>query len=133
MSAMTLDHIGIAVKDLDAALQSYEAFGLTALKREVVPNFHVEVCMIPLGETKLELIRPTSPDSAIAKFLEKRGEGVHHIALGVPNIKATLAQLKAQGFRLIDEVPRPGFGGHLVAFVHPHSTHGVLIELVERL
>ncbi len=128
---MTLDHIAVAVKEIDATLKTLAPMGLTASERGAVAQFNVEVCMLSLGNAKIELLQPTTPDSPIAKFLEKRGEGLHHIALKVPNISGTLAQLKAQGFQLIDEVPREGFDGHLVAFVHPKSTHGVLIELVQ--
>lgn len=128
---LALDHIGIAVKDIDAALTTLAFFGLAPSERGTVAQFNVEVCMLALGHTKIELLMPTSPASPVAKFLEKRGEGLHHIALRVTHISETLAQLKAQGFQLIDEAPRVGFGGHLVAFLHPKSTHGVLIELVQ--
>lgn len=127
----TLDHIGIAVRDLEAALKTYALLGLRLSARGTVSQFSVEVCMLSLGNAQIELLQPINPDSPIAKFLEKRGEGLHHIALKVPNISGTLAQLQAQGFQLIDEVPREGLDGHLVAFVHPTSTHGVLIELVQ--
>lgn len=126
-----LDHIGIAVKDIDATLKTLALLGLTPSERGIVAHFSVEVCMLSLGTIKIELLQPTGPESPIAKFLERRGEGLHHIALRVPNIAETLAQLKAQGLQLIDETPRTGFGGHLVAFIHPKSTHGVLIELVQ--
>lgn len=126
-----LDHIGIAVKEIDATLKTLRLLGLTPSERGTVAQFSVEVCMLSLGNAKLELLQPTSPESPIAKFIERRGEGLHHIALKVPNISETLAQLKAQGFQLIDETPRVGFGGHFVAFIHPKSTHGVLIELVQ--
>jgi methylmalonyl-CoA/ethylmalonyl-CoA epimerase len=128
---MTLDHIAVAVKEIDATLKTLALLGLSPGERGIVPEFGVEVCMLPVGEAKLELLQPTKPESTIAKFIERRGEGIHHIALRVPDIRAVLAQSKAQGFALIDEVPRLGFGGHSVAFIHPHSTHGVLIELVE--
>jgi methylmalonyl-CoA/ethylmalonyl-CoA epimerase len=128
---LALDHIGIAVKDIDATLKTLALLGLTPSERGVVPQFHVEVCMLALGNTKLELLQPTGSDSPIAKFLDRRGEGLHHIALSVPDVRQTLTELKAQGVKLIDEAPRVGFGGHRVAFIHPHSTHGVLIELVQ--
>lgn len=128
---MTLDHIGIAIRDLEATLKTYALLELCPSARGTVSQFSVEVCLLPSGETKLELLQPTSPDSPIAKFIEKRGEGLHHIAFRVPDIHKALAQLKAQGVTLIDEAPRPGFGGHSVAFIHPRSTHGVLIELVQ--
>lgn len=129
---LALDHIGIAVKDIDATLKTLAFFGLAPSERGTVAHFNVEVCMVALGNTKIELLMPTSPDSPVAKFLEKRGEGLHHIALKVTHISETLARLKAQGFQLIDETPRVGFGGHLVAFIHPKSAHGVLIELVQQ-
>jgi methylmalonyl-CoA epimerase len=129
---LTLDHVGVAVKDLEATLQTYALLGLRPAERAVVANFSVEVCMLPIGDAKLELLQPTSPESTIAQFLEKRGEGLHHIAFRVGDINKALTELKAQGFRLIDEVPRRGFGGHLVAFIHPQSTHGVLLELVQQ-
>ncbi|MCL6642184.1 MAG: methylmalonyl-CoA epimerase [Candidatus Bipolaricaulota bacterium] len=128
---LALNHIGIAVNDIDATLKTLALLGLTPGERGVASQFHVEVCMLALGNTKIELLRPTSSDSPIAKFLERRGEGLHHIALSVPDIHQKLTELKAQGVKLIDEAPRVGFGGHLVAFIHPHSTHGVLIELVQ--
>lgn len=128
---LELDHIGIAVQEIDATLKTLALLGLAPSERGTVAQFGVEVCMLSLGNAKLELLQPTSPDSPVAKFLERRGEGLHHIAFRVPDITVTLAQLKAQGIKLIDEVPRTGFGGHLVAFLHPKSTHGVLIELVQ--
>jgi len=128
---LALDHIGIAVNDIDATLKTLALFGLTPGERGVVSQFHVEVCMLSLGNTQIELLRPTSSDSPVAKFLARRGEGLHHIALRVSDIRQMLAELKAHGVQLIDEAPRVGFGGHFVAFIHPHSTHGVLIELVQ--
>ncbi|MCS6937416.1 MAG: methylmalonyl-CoA epimerase [Candidatus Bipolaricaulota bacterium] len=128
---LVLDHIGIAVKEIDATLKALEGLGLAPSERGTVAQFSVEVCMLSVGNAKLELLQPLSTDSPIAKFLEKRGEGIHHIALRVANIAETLTRLKAQGVQLIDESPRTGFGGHLVAFIHPKSTHGVLIELVQ--
>jgi len=128
---LALDHIGIAVKEIDATLKVLSLLGLAPGERGTVAPFNVEVCMLSLGNAHIELLQPTHPDSPIAKFLERRGEGLHHIALKVHNIAETLARLKAQGFQLIDEAPREGFGGHLVAFIHPKSTHGVLIELVQ--
>lgn len=128
---MKFDHVGIAVKDIDATLKTLRLLGLAPGERGVVSQFQVEVCMLSLGNAQIELLQPLSPESTIAKFIEKRGEGLHHIALTVPNISQMLAQLKAQGVQLIDETPRVGFGGHLVAFIHPQSTHGVLVELVQ--
>lgn len=128
---MKFDHVGIAVKDIDATLTTLRLLGLAPGERGVVSQFQVEVCMLSLGNAQIELLQPISPESTIAKFIEKRGEGLHHIALTVPNISEVLAQLKAQGVQLIDETPRVGFGGHRVAFIHPQSTHGVLVELVQ--
>ncbi len=125
-----LDHIGIAVKDLDAALAFYrDALGLDVETPEEVTSQHVRAHFIPVGEPALELLEATSSDSAIAKYIEKRGPGIHHITLRVDDIRAALAQLKDKGVRLVDEAPRDGAGGALVAFVHPSAAHGVLIEL----
>ena len=135
-----LDHIGIAVKDLQAALAFYrDALGLEIEAPEEVPSQHVRAHFIPVGETslreagtpgvKLELLEATSTESPIAKYIDKRGPGLHHITLRVPDLRAALAKLKARGARLIDEEPRPGAEGSLIAFVHPSATGGVLIEL----
>ena len=127
-----LDHIGIAVRDLDEALRFYrDALGLEIEAPEEVPSQRVRAHFIPLGESAVELLEATAPDSPIAKYLEKRGPGLHHITLRVEDIRAALAQLKARGARLIDETPRPGAHGSLVAFVHPSSAHGVLVELIQ--
>ena len=126
----TLDHIGIAVSDLAAALAFYrDALGLEIEAPEEVASQRVRAHFIPAGEAALELLEATAPDSPIAKYLEKRGPGLHHITLRVDDIRAALAQLKARGVRLIDESPRPGAHDSLVAFIHPSSTHGVLVEL----
>jgi methylmalonyl-CoA/ethylmalonyl-CoA epimerase len=125
-----LDHIGIAVKDLQAALAFYrDALGLEIEAPEEVPSQHVRAHFIPAGEAKLELLEATSVESPIAKYIDKRGPGLHHITLRVGDIRAAIAQLKAYGARLIDEEPRPGAEGSLIAFVHPSATGGVLIEL----
>ncbi len=125
-----LDHIGIAVKDLHAALAFYrDALGLEIEAPEDVPSQHVRAHFIAVGDAKLELLEATSPESPIAKAIEQRGPGLHHITLRVADIAATLAQLRARGVRLIDEAPRPGAEGSLIAFVHRASTGGVLIEL----
>jgi methylmalonyl-CoA/ethylmalonyl-CoA epimerase len=134
----TLDHIGIAVKDLQAALAFYrDALGLEIEPPEEVPSQHVRAHFVPVGEArdrgtagvKLELLEATAAESPIAKFIDKRGPGLHHITLRVPDIRAALAELKLRGARLIDEEPRPGAEGSLIAFVHPAATGGVLIEL----
>lgn len=129
---MKIHHIGIATNELEAAASVWDdLLGLPAAHTEEVPGQKVRVCMLPLGESRLELLEPTSPDSPISKFLEKRGGGIHHIAVGVEDIRSALHDLKARGARLIDEEPRAGAGGCLVAFIHPSSTGGVLLELVE--
>ena len=125
-----LDHIGIAVKDLTAALAFYrDALGLEIEAPEEVASQRVRAHFVPVGEARLELLEATAADSPIAKYVDKRGPGLHHITLRVDDIEAALAQLKAHGARLIDEHPRPGAEGSLVAFVHPASAHGVLVEL----
>ncbi len=126
----TLDHIGIAVADLDAALRFYrDALGLEIEAPEEVQSQRVRAHFIPAGEAALELLEATAPDSPIARYLEKRGPGLHHITLRVDDLEAALARLKARGVKLIDERPRDGAHGSLVAFIHPASTHGVLVEL----
>ena len=125
-----LDHVGIAVKDLAAALAFYrDALGLEIEAPEDVATQRVRAHFVPVGEAKLELLEATAPDSAIAKYVEKRGPGLHHITLRVDDIAAALAQLAARGAKLIDEQPRAGAEGGLVAFIHPSSAHGVLVEL----
>ncbi len=130
---MKISHLGIATKGIDEALKFWEgALGLENVHTETVEDQKVRVAMLPLGETNIELLEPTTEDSPIAKFLEKRGGGIHHIAVEVENIEASLAKLKAEGMRLIDEKPRVGAEGCLVAFVHPSSAGGVLMELVQK-
>lgn len=125
-----LDHIGIAVKDLASALAFYrDALGLEIEGTEDVASQKVRALFVPVGEARLELLEATAPESPIARFIEKRGPGLHHITLRVDDIRAALAALKARGIRLIDEEPRPGAEASLIAFVHPASTGGVLIEL----
>ena len=126
----TIDHIGIAVSDLDASLSFFrDALGLELEPPEEVISQRVRAHFLAAGEATFELLEATSPDSAIAKFVTRRGPGLHHVALRVEDIVAALAELKARGVRLIDEVPRPGAHNALVAFLHPASTHGVLVEL----
>ena len=127
----TLDHIGIAVRSIDAAT-IYRALGLTIEHVETVETQGVKTAFLPVGDANLELLEPTGPDSPIAKFIEKRGEGIHHICLRVDDIEAHLARLKAEGFRLINEAPVPGAHGCRVAFLHPAAGNGVLIELSEK-
>lgn len=129
---MKINHLGIATKDIDEALKFWsDALGLENVHTEIVEDQKVRVAMLPIGESRVELLEPTSDDSPISKFLEKRGGGIHHIAVEVDDIAASLAQLKAKGMRLIDESPRIGAEGCLVAFVHPSSANGVLLELVQ--
>ncbi len=126
-----IDHIGIAVQSLEAALGFYrDALGLPA-EIEEVPEQQVRIAMLPVGESRIELLESTSPEGPIGRFLAKRGEGIHHICFAVADIEQALAQLREQGARLIDRQPRAGAGGHRVAFLHPASAHGVLIELSE--
>ena len=128
----TLDHIGIAVANLGEALNFYrDALGLDIEPPEEVPSQHVRAHFIPVGESALELLEATDHSSPIAKYNAKRGPGLHHITLRVDDIAATLARLKERGVRLIDDAPRPGAHGSLVAFIHPSSAHGVLVELMQ--
>lgn len=129
---MKISHLGIATKGIDEALKFWQdALGLESVHTETVEDQKVRVAMLPIGDTRIELLEATSADSPIAKFIEKRGAGIHHIAVEVENIEASLAKLKAQGAHLIDEKPRIGAEGCLVAFVHPSSTNGVLLELIQ--
>jgi methylmalonyl-CoA/ethylmalonyl-CoA epimerase len=129
---MKLEHIGIATRSLDESLGFWrDALGLEVTHTEVVEEQGVRVAMLPVGEPRIELLEPTSADSPVGRFLEKRGAGIHHIAVCVQDIRAALAQLKEKGARLIDETPRVGANNCLVAFVHPATAGGVLLELVE--
>ncbi len=129
---MKIDHLGIATNSINEALDFWrDGLELEHVHTETVEDQKVRVAMLPIGETKIELLEPTSPDSPIQKFLDKRGGGMHHLAIEVDDIKEKLAELKSNGARLIDEEPRIGAGGCLIAFVHPKSTQGVLLELVE--
>lgn len=130
---MKINHLGIATKGIEEALKFWEnALGLENVHSETVEDQKVRVAMLPIGETRIELLEPTSEDSPISKFLEKRGGGIHHIAVEVEDIEAALLKLKSEGARLIDEHPRIGAEGCLVAFVHPSSASGVLLELVQQ-
>lgn len=127
-----LDHVGIAVRDLDAAVQRYRtAFGIEPAHRETVDHQGVEEVLFRVGESYVQLLRPLGPTTPVGRFLEKRGEGMHHIGYRVDNVRAALDRLRDQGHRLVDEAPRPGSRGTMVAFVHPKAFDGVLIELVE--
>ncbi|MEE2635787.1 MAG: methylmalonyl-CoA epimerase [Acidobacteriota bacterium] len=126
----TLDHIGIAVRDLETALAFYrDALGLEVGEVEEVPSQRVKAQFLPVGETALELLEATSTDSPIARSIDRRGPGVHHITLKVDDIRQALEHLRARGVRLVDDTPRPGAGGSLVAFIHPSAADGVLVEL----
>lgn len=128
-----LDHVGIAVRELDAALAFYrDTLGLELAAPEEVSSQRVRAHFVRTGEALLELLEPTQPDSPIARFVDRRGPGLHHIALRVDDIQAALDHLKARGVRLIDEAPREGAHGSLVAFIHPASAHGVLVELKQK-
>lgn len=128
-----IDHIGIAVKNLDEALKFYEEkLGLKATGTEVVEEQKVRIAFLPVGESKLELLESTDPEGPVAKFIESRGEGVQHIALRVDNVEEKLKELEEQGVRLIDKTPRYGAGGARIAFLHPKSTYGILLELCQR-
>lgn len=127
----TIDHLGIAVKSLDAAKALYESLGMTVLPEERVEVEKVRVAMVPLGESRIELLEATSEDSVIARFIAKRGEGLHHVSLRVDDLSATVEQLKKNGVRLISDEIKVGAGGHLYVFIHPSSTGGVLLELTE--
>ncbi len=129
---LPLDHVAIAVPSITAALPLFELLANAGGSRiERVEAQQVDVAFIGSGAGRIELLQPSAPESTVQKFLDKRGPGLHHIAYRVPDIEAALTRLAATGIRLIDEVPRPGAGGHRVAFLHPQSTHGVLVELVE--
>ena len=128
---MRIDHIGIVVRDIQEALKVYEAaLGLPLLEVVEIADQEVQVAFLPIGESNVELVQPTTDDTGIARFLEKRGEGIHHICIEVEDIQAALAQLMDHGVEVIDEVPRQGAHGR-VAFVHPRGAHGVLIELIQ--
>jgi methylmalonyl-CoA epimerase len=130
-SKITIDHLGIAVRSLDQALRFYQdQLGLAVSLRETVEQEKVRVAMLPLGEPRIELLEPTEADSVIGKFLDKRGEGLHHIAIRVPDLTAAVERLRSSGAHLLNE-PRVGAGGHLYVFVHPASTGGVLLELIQ--
>jgi lactoylglutathione lyase/methylmalonyl-CoA/ethylmalonyl-CoA epimerase len=127
-----IDHIGVAVKSLEERVRLYrDVLGLTGISIEDVPSENARVGFVPLGESEIELLESTTPDGVVARFIEKRGEGIHHIALRVDDCAATLARLKAAGVRTVDDEPKPGSRGTKVAFVHPSATGGVLLELVE--
>ena len=129
--ARRLDHVGIAVSSMEDALGIYRALGLSESKREEVASQGVITAFLPLGDTRLELLQPTGPDSPIAKFLAKRGPGIHHLCFAVDDLDEAVEDLKSRGFRMVNESPVPGADGKRVAFLHPSAGRGVLIELSE--
>jgi methylmalonyl-CoA epimerase len=127
-----IDHLGIAVKSLATAKTIYEKLGLATSAEETVEHEKVRLVMVPVGDVRLELLEATSDKSAIAKFIAKRGEGLHHVCMKVPDLAAAVAKLKKDGVRLVSDEIKTGAGGHRYIFVHPQSTGGVLLELVDR-
>ena len=128
-----IEHVAVAVADLDAAVALYrDVWGLEVEHRERVEDQGVEEAMVRIGDSYIQLLGATGPDTTVGKFLERRGEGLHHIAYEVDDLLASLAELKAQGVPLIDEAPRKGGRGHMVAFVHPKGNRGLLVELIQR-
>lgn len=128
---LEIDHLGIAVKSIAAAKNIYEKLGCVVSPEEVVEGEQVRLVMVPMGESRLELLEPTSQNSAIAKFLAKRGEGLHHVSLRVPDLPAAVERLKRDNVRLVSNEIKIGAGGHRYVFIHPSSANGVLLELVE--
>jgi methylmalonyl-CoA/ethylmalonyl-CoA epimerase len=127
-----IEHVALAVADLDAAIAHYrEVWGIEVSHREKVEDEGVEEAMLPFGDTFLQLVAPTGEETTVGRFLANRGEGLHHLAYEVDDLPGTLEDLRAKGVQLIDEVPRRGGRGHLVAFVHPKSNHGLLVELIQ--
>ncbi len=131
MSVLRIDHLGVAVASIDEALGVYRALGLEVAHREEVETQKVRTAFLPAGESSIELLEPISPDSPIAKFMVKRGPGIHHVCFAVDDIEKALEELSGKGFRLIHREPVPGAGGKRVAFLHPEAGEGVLIELSE--
>jgi len=133
MKVLCIDHIGIAVQSIDEALLMYKELGLEPTGFEIVEEQRTKTAFIPVGDSEIELLETTAPDGPIGKFIERRGEGLHHIALRVDDIETALEALKIKGIRLIDEKPRYGAGGCKIAFIHPKATHGLLLELSQKL
>ncbi|PWN07749.1 methylmalonyl-CoA epimerase [Rhodohalobacter mucosus] len=131
---MHIDHIGIAVRDLESAIQTYEKIlNTSCFKREVVESEKVDTAFLQTGESKVELLGGTSPDSVINSYIERRGEGIHHVAFEVTDIEKEMKRLKDEGFRLLNETPKKGADNKLVAFLHPKGQHGVLVELCQSM
>jgi methylmalonyl-CoA epimerase len=131
LNSFRIDHLGIAVKSLASARAIYEKLGLAVSEEEVVEAEQVRLAMVPIGESRLELLESTSENSPITKFIAERGEGLHHVSLRVPDLSATVERLKSNGVRLVSSEIKTGAGGHRYVFVHPSSAGGVLLELVE--
>lgn len=133
MKPIVIDHIGIAVNSIEESLKFWqEGLGIECHGVEEVADQKVKTAFLPIKESEIELLEGTSPESPVAKFIEKKGEGIHHIAIRVENLEAAIEEMKAKGFKMIDETPRKGAGGALIAFVHPKSAGGVLLELSQR-
>lgn len=132
MPAYRIDHLGVAVSSIEEALGVYRALGLSESHREQVGSQGVLTAFLPVGESSIELLEPTTPDSPVGKFLDRRGPGIHHVCFAVDDLEAALAELERKGFRLIHRTPVPGAGGKRVAFLHPEAGAGVLIELAEK-
>ncbi|MDR3331950.1 MAG: methylmalonyl-CoA epimerase [Synergistaceae bacterium] len=133
MNTTVVDHIGIAVSSIEESLKFWEGtLGIKCSGVETVEDQKVKTAFLPIKESEIELLEATNPDSPIAKFIEKKGEGIHHLAIRVDNLEGVLAELKAKGIKLIDETPRRGAGGAKIAFVHPKATGGILLELSQR-
>jgi methylmalonyl-CoA/ethylmalonyl-CoA epimerase len=133
MKTTVIDHIGIAVNDINESLKFWEgSLGVKCAGVETVEEQKVKTAFLPIKESEIELLEATSPESPVAKYIEKKGEGIHHIAIRVDNLEAALAELKEKGVKLIDETPRKGAGGAMIAFIHPKATGGILLELSQR-
>jgi methylmalonyl-CoA epimerase len=133
MNPTVIDHVGIAVKSIEGALKFWETvLNIKCAGIEEVAEQKVKTAFLPLKDSEVELLEPTADDSPVAKFIEKKGEGIHHLAIRVDDLQKALSELKTQGVRLIDEVPRKGAGGAMIAFIHPSATGGILLELSER-
>ena len=132
MKPLKIDHVGIAVTSIDEAIGLYlDGLGIEEVEREEVLSQKVNIASLQVGESTIELVEATDPESPIAKFIDKKGTGIHHLALEVEDIESALERLKEKGYRLIDETPRPGAGGKKIAFLHPKATSGVLLELCQ--
>jgi len=132
MNPLRIDHIGIAVSNMDEAIKVYEDLGFKVTSTEVVEEQKVKVAFLPCGDSEIELLESTDPEGPIAKFIEKKGQGIQHIAIRVENVEAAIAEMIEKGWKMIDEKPRYGAGGAKIAFAHPKSSGGVLVELTQR-